>query len=66
MPVMIRITEDKMKHLKINIGSFRIKGDADDMDTLKEDVYEKIQAMLESDALEFSIDDENEDEDDES
>jgi len=55
-----------MKHLKINIGSFRIKGDADDMDTLKEDVYEKIQAMLESDALEFSIDDENEDEDDES
>ena len=53
-----------MKHLKINLASFRIKGDADDMDTLKEDVYEKIQAMLESDALEFSIDDE-ESEDDE-
>lgn len=52
-----------MKYLKINLGSIKIKGDPEDEDTLKEDVYERVQAMLESETLSFSIDEDDEEED---
>ena len=54
-----------MKYLKIVIEPFRIKGDPDDMETLQADVLEKVQAMVEAETLAFSIDEE-EDEDEDS
>lgn len=57
-------SEFYMKYLKIFIDPIRIKGCADDEDTLKEDVYERLQAMLEAETITFYID-EDESEDDE-
>lgn len=53
-----------MKYLTIDIQSIRIKGDVDDEETLKTDIYEKLLAMIESETLTFSInhDDEEDDE----
>jgi hypothetical protein len=53
-----------MKYLKINLEGFKIKGDPEDEDQLKQDVYERVQAMLEAETLAFSIDDDEEDEGD--
>jgi len=52
-----------MKYLKIVLEPFKIKGDPEDEETLKVDVYERVQAMIEAETLSFSID-EDEDEDD--
>lgn len=51
-----------MKYLRILIEPFKIKGDEEDLETLQADVYEKIQSMIESETLSFSIDEENDDE----
>ena len=54
-----------MKYLKILIQPIRIKGDLEDEDQLREDLYEKVISMCESETLAFTIDDdESEDEDD--
>ena len=52
-----------MKYLRILIEPFKIKGDEEDPDQLQADVYEKVQAMLESEVLAFSIDEGDEDSD---
>lgn len=51
-----------MKTLKV-IVELEIKGDTNDQDTLKEDVYQYIQELIEEDSLEFQVLDEEEDED---
>jgi len=53
-----------MKYLKIVIKPFKIKGDLDDPDTLQVDVLERVAAMLEAETLDWSVD-EDEQEDDE-
>lgn len=53
-----------MKYLKINFDSIKIKGDPDDQEQLQQDVYEKISAMIESETLSFSIDEDFDDEED--
>jgi hypothetical protein len=53
-----------MKYLKILIDPIKIKGDPEDTDTLQADLYEKIQAMIESETLKWNIDEEDQDEDD--
>jgi hypothetical protein len=52
-----------MKYLKIVIQPFKIKGDEEDWDQLQADVLEKIMAMAEAETLQWSVE-ENEDEDD--
>lgn len=53
-----------MKYLKILIEPIRIKGDVDDEETLRQDLYERIQAMIEAETLSFSIDEDEEDDED--
>lgn len=53
-----------MKYLKIVIEPFKIKGDPEDEEQLRQDVYEKLQAMIESEVLSFSIDEDDEDDSD--
>lgn len=52
-----------MKRLKITI-EFEIKGDLDDMDTLKDDVIDRVMSDIDEDELEFSIEDLDEEEED--
>lgn len=52
-----------MKYLKVDIQSLRIKGDLEDEETLRIDVYEKLQAMIESETLTFTIDEDYEEDD---
>ena len=53
-----------MKYLKVLIDPIKIKGDPEDEETLRVDLYEKIQAMIEAETLHFTIDEEDaEDED---
>lgn len=54
-----------MKYLKILLDPIKIKGDEDDLDTLKVDLYEKIQGLIESDSLGFSIDEDDHDDENE-
>lgn len=52
-----------MKYLKINLEGFKLKGDTEDPEQLQADVYERVQAMLESETLSFYVDeDDSEDE----
>jgi hypothetical protein len=53
-----------MKYLRILIDSIRIKGDIEDPETLQVDLYEKVQAMIEAETLTFSIDEEDEEDED--
>ena len=53
-----------MKYLTILVDSIRVKGDVDDEDQLRADVYEKLQAMIEAETLTFQVDEENDDEED--
>lgn len=53
-----------MKYLKILIDPIKIKGDPEDEETLRVDVYERVQAMIESEVLAFTIEDEEDSEDD--
>ena len=52
-----------MKYLKIMIDPIKLKGDPEDEDTLRADLYEKLTAMIEAETLSFYIDDEEEDDD---
>lgn len=51
-----------MKNLKITI-EFEVKGDLDDEDTLKEDIYNTLQEMMESDQLSYEAEEDEEDDD---
>ena len=53
-----------MKYLKINIDPIKLKADPEDRDTLQSDLYEKIVALIETDKLSWSIDEDDEDDDD--
>lgn len=53
-----------MKYLKIILDPIKIKADPDDPETLQHDLYEKIQAMIEAETLSFSIDEEDDEDDD--
>lgn len=54
-----------MKYLKILLEPIKLKGDPDDLPTLEADLYELVQAKIESESLAYEIVDE-EDEDEES
>lgn len=53
-----------MKKLKILI-ELTIKGDPEDHETIKEDVYQQLQEFMEEDDLNFEVVDPEEDADDE-
>ena len=53
-----------MKYLRILIAPLKIKGDPTDRDQLQQDLFERIQTMIEDETLDWDIDeDESEDED---
>jgi hypothetical protein len=51
-----------MKYLKIILDPIKLKGRADDPETIQADLYEHIQVLLEAEALGWSIDEDSEDE----
>lgn len=53
-----------MKYLKIILDPVKIKGDPEDPEQLQHDLYEKISAMIESETLAFTIDEEDDDSED--
>lgn len=53
-----------MKNLKISI-ELEVKGDLDDRETLKDEVYNKLQELMEEGDLEFLVNDEDEDSEEE-
>lgn len=53
-----------MKKLKVII-ELAIKGDPEDTETLKEDIYQRLQGDMEEDDLQYEVIDPEEDEDDE-
>lgn len=52
-----------MKYLKVILDPIKLKGDEDDMETLQQDLYEKVSAMIEAETLTFTIDEDEDDED---
>lgn len=52
-----------MKYLKVNLGSIKIKGDPEDMETLGVDIHERVAAMAEAGTLDWEIDWDNEEDD---
>lgn len=53
-----------MKYLRILIEPIKIKGDEFDEEQLRVDLYEKLQSMIESETLNFTIDEDSEDDED--
>ena len=53
-----------MKYLKVIIEPIKIKGDAEDLETLQSDLYERIQAMIENESLTFTIDEDDDSDED--
>lgn len=53
-----------MKYLKVLIDPILIKGDTDDLDTLKLDLYDKLTTMIEEESLSFVVDEDYEDDED--
>lgn len=53
-----------MKYLKVLIDPILIKGDKDDLDTLKLDLYDKLTTMIEEESLSFVVDEDYEDDED--
>lgn len=53
-----------MKYLKIILDPLKVKGDLDDEEQLRQDVYEKVESMLEAETLSFSVDEDSEEDDD--
>lgn len=51
-----------MKLLTVWLNPISLKGDPEDEDTLRVDLYEKIQTMLDDETLGFTIDDEDSEE----
>ncbi len=54
-----------MKYLRILVDPIKIKGDPEDPEQLQVDFYEKLLAMIESETLSFTIDEDYTDDDDE-
>lgn len=52
-----------MKYLKIILEPIKLKGDPEDPETLQVDLFEKLQALIESETLTYYIDEDEEDED---
>ena len=52
-----------MKYLRILVDPVKIKGDEDDLDQVRIDLYEKLQSMIEAETLGFTIDENDEDDD---
>ena len=52
-----------MKYLRIILDPIKIKGDPEDEDQLRVDLYEKITAMIEAETLTYYIDEDEEDSD---
>lgn len=52
------------KKVKVTI-TFNIKGDPEDMDVLKENVYDHLQSEIDDDTLDFEVDEDDEDMEDE-
>jgi hypothetical protein len=53
-----------MKYLKVLLDPIKLKGDPEDLETLQVDLYEKIQGLIDTESLGFSIDDSDEDDED--
>jgi hypothetical protein len=53
-----------MKYLKIILDPIKVKGNIDDPEQLQQDLYEKVQAMIEAETLSFTVDEEDEDDED--
>ena len=53
-----------MRYLKVDIQSLHLKGDPEDYEQLMSDVYEKLQSLIESETLTFSIDEDFEEDED--
>jgi hypothetical protein len=49
-----------MKNLTIQINTIKVKGDEDDSETLRMDVYDKLQQMIEDETLDYTIVEEEE------
>ena len=52
-----------MKYVKILLAPIKIKADLDDPESLQQEVFEKVSALIESEDLKFEIDEDQEDED---
>ena len=52
-----------MKYLKILLSPIKIKGDPEDEETLQTDLYEEIQARIENETLKWSLDEEDQEDD---
>ena len=53
-----------MKYLTVVIDPIKVKGDVEDLDQLRQDLYEKIQSMIEAETLDFTVDEDGEDDED--
>jgi hypothetical protein len=53
-----------MKYVKILLEPIKLKADPEDPETLQADLYEKIQAMIEAETLSYSIDEEDDEDED--
>ena len=52
-----------MKNYKISLQSIVVKGDADDQETMADDIFEKVIAMAEAGTLGWEIDWDSEEDD---
>jgi len=53
-----------MKYVTVLIQPIKIKADLEDLETLQQDLYEKLTAMIESEVLTFEVSEEEEDDED--
>jgi hypothetical protein len=52
-----------MRYLRILLDPIKLKGDPEDEEQLRHDIYEKLQALMEAEVLSYNIDEDEEDED---
>jgi hypothetical protein len=52
-----------MKYLRVLIAPLKLKGDSEDREQLQQDLYELVQTLIENEALDWDIDDEESEED---
>ena len=53
-----------MRYLKIILQPIKLKGDPEDLETLQQDLFEKLQAMIEAETLTYEIDEEEDSDED--
>ena len=53
-----------MRYLKIILQPIKLKGDPEDLETLQQDLFEKLQAMIEAETLAYEIDEEEDSDED--